>query len=179
MKQWKTLSSEIIHETPWIKLYRDKVYTHSDQLLTYTFVELQHLPGVRIIAINNKKEIYLNKNYRYTVKAAVWELPAGHSDGEDPLIAARRELVEEARLESNEWARLGQHYEAVGVANIPMAIYIASNAQSAAEQPLEEIEEVIEGRFFTWAEIEEMIKNGTIVNGADIGALYMAKLHGL
>jgi hypothetical protein len=75
MADWQTLSSEIVYETPWIKVRRDEVRNHLGKPLTYSFIELQH-PSVFIIAVNDRGEVFWQKNYRYTIKQIIWELRA-------------------------------------------------------------------------------------------------------
>jgi 8-oxo-dGTP pyrophosphatase MutT (NUDIX family) len=178
MIDWQTLSTEVIHETPWIKLRRDEVLTHQNKQLTYTFMELQH-PSVFIIAINDEGKILLQKNYRYTIKQTIWELPAGHSDGQEPLVAGRRELMEEAGMESDDWTNLGRTYQAIGTTNTPMDVCLARDVRTVAEASAEDDELIIERQFFSTDEIDDMIRRGEIVNVTDIGAMHMAVIHGL
>jgi len=58
---------------------------------------INHNPTVAIIAINEKNELLLIKQYRNTVKKNLLEIPAGSLDGneESPVICAQRELAEE------------------------------------------------------------------------------------
>jgi 8-oxo-dGDP phosphatase len=178
MKDWKTLSSKEIYETqtPWIHVRRDEVENHLGKPLTYSVVSLHH-PTVFIVAVNNKKEIYLQKNYRYTIDQTIWELSAGHSDGQDALTAAKRELLEETGLESDDWTNLGEYYQAIGVANFPLTVCLAKNVRAATFQPQEDVEQIVDRRFFSMDHVRQMIKNGDIIDATDIGALYIVKLH--
>src|SRR4030095_6537795 len=82
--KWKTKSSDIVYETPWIKVRRDEVLNHHGKALTYSVVELHH-PSVFIVAANDSGAILFQKNYRYTIDQTIWELPAGHSEGKKIL----------------------------------------------------------------------------------------------
>ena len=56
-----------------------------------------HLPGaVAILAFDENDRILMVSQYRHAVEDEVLELPAGMLEkGEDPIEAARRELLEE------------------------------------------------------------------------------------
>ena len=58
------------------------------------------------------EEILLERQYRHPVKAELWEIPAGLLDipGEDPRIAAERELAEEADLVADRWDVLVDYF---------------------------------------------------------------------
>ena len=48
------------------------------------------------------------RQYRYSIKDWIWEIPAGLIDrNEEPLNTAKRELREEAGLVAEEWKSLG------------------------------------------------------------------------
>ncbi|HEX9153681.1 MAG TPA: NUDIX hydrolase [Candidatus Saccharimonadales bacterium] len=176
MSDWKVLSSEEVYRTPWIKVRRDKVLNHSGKPLTYSVVELHH-PTVFIVAANSEAKILLQKSYRYTIDREMWELPAGHSEGQDYLEAARRELLEETGLASDDWTHLGRFYQAVGVANFPLEAYLARNVRETTKER-DNLENILEQKFVSFEEIESMALDGSFDNSTMLGLLYLAKLRG-
>ena len=177
MANWKTLSSEVVYETKWFKIRRDEVLNQNSTPLTYSYLDIAH-PTVMVIAINDNGKILMLQNYRYTVGKKLWEFPAGHRDGQSPIDAGKRELMEEAGLASDDWTDLGALYSAVGVTNIQRAICVARNVQPGTGERDPE-EDVSNHTFFTIQEIEAMIRDGTLESSGPLAALYLAKLHGL
>lgn len=177
MSDWRALSSELIYETPWIKVRRDQVLNHTGKELTYSVVELQS-PSVFILAINAKHEVLLQRNYRYTIDKTMWGIPSGQSEGQDLLEAAKRELAEEAGLASNDWTLLSTLYQAVGIGKLP-ATFFAAQGISPIKHTEEEVEQILEHRFFSGKEIEDMIRKNAFHETTVLAALYLAKARGL
>lgn len=171
MSDWKTLSSKVIHTTPWVKLIEDKVLTHTNKELTYTYLKLDN-PSVFIVAVNEAGEILLQQNYRHTLGKKLWEIPAGHVEtGEDPLVAAKRELLEESGLVSEHWKSLGEMYMAVGVADIRQFIYVAHNAQKTNAN-IDKDEPITNQSFMKPSEIHNMLSSYKIISAGDALALH-------
>lgn len=172
---WQTLSSEDVYETPWIKVRRDEVVTPSKKHLTYSVVALKH-PSAYIVAVNDSDEILLQYNYKYPVGRYVWSLPAGHSDeGETLLGAAKRELLEETGLESNDWQSLGKTHQANGTSNMPGEVFMARNVRLVSDER-DEAEDIVEQKFFPQSTLEDFIRQGKIDEGVVVAALYLARL---
>lgn len=66
--------------------------------------------SVQVVATTPEGHILLVQQYRFGVRQYLYELPGGLIDaGEDPLTAARRELLEETGYQASSWASLGSH----------------------------------------------------------------------
>lgn len=103
---WKTLSSKLIFENPWLKLTEEKVLDDLGNEKNYGLVSMIH--GVSVLPIDQNGDVYLVKQYRYGLKDFSIEPPGGAIDpGETPLEAAKRELFEELGITSNKWIPLG------------------------------------------------------------------------
>lgn len=174
MASWKTLSSEKVYETAWFKVRRDQAINHQGKELTYSVMEL-HNPSVTIAAMDSNGCILLQRQYRYTIDKTIWEFPAGHSDGEEFLTAAKRELLEETGLTSNDWTDLGRINVAIGVSNIQSQLFLARDVQKTAAISDEE-EDIGEQRFVPLEEIERLALAGELIDASVLSALYLIKL---
>jgi ADP-ribose pyrophosphatase len=177
MAGWKTLSTEVVYETPWIKMHRDEVLNQNGDPLTYSYMELQN-PSVFVVAVNDKGEILLQSVYRYTIRKRVIEIPAGYiNPGEDIQSAAVRELREEAGLTSDDWQSLGCINQIIGIGIVPVYAFLARNARPDGNAT-DKDEDINDRRFKKLEDIEEMIRSGEMIDSPVIAILYMAKLHG-
>lgn len=120
--QWRTLSSEEVYKTPWIRVRRDEVLTHNKKQLTYSVVESTS-PSVFIVATNARGDILMQQGYKYPVDKVIWEIPAGHADNDDLLAAAKRELLKETGYTTDDWEELGQTYPALALANFRLRCF--------------------------------------------------------
>ena len=100
---WKTLSSRTAYENAWLRVREDQVIRPDGQPGIYGVVEIR--PSVGIVALNDRDEIVLVGQWRYTVNHYSWEIPRGGSraDEVDIQCAAERELAEEAGVIAALW----------------------------------------------------------------------------
>jgi 8-oxo-dGTP pyrophosphatase MutT (NUDIX family) len=108
---WTQLRSKITYRNSWISIQEDQVIRPDGKRGLYAF--LKKPPGVFIIAYD-KRGIYFLKQYRYAIKRAIYELPAGVVQGKNILQNAKRELFEETGITAKSWLRLGVYYTAPG-----------------------------------------------------------------
>jgi 8-oxo-dGDP phosphatase len=93
-----------------------------------------HPGAVGIVAVDADQRVLLIQQYRHPVGWRLWEPPAGLLDepGEDPLVAARRELFEEAHLQAERWDVLVDAYTSPGMCDEAVRIYLARDVTAAA-----------------------------------------------
>ena len=106
---------------------RRETFDYRGEKLTRDFVD--HPGAVSIVALNDNAEIMMIRQYRHAIRALDWEIPAGLLDipGEDPLVCAQRELVEEADLEADTWQHLTRLNTTPGGSNESTHIFLATD----------------------------------------------------
>lgn len=134
---------------------RSETFAYNDAKLTREFVD--HTGAVAILALDEGDRALLIRQYRHPVRHREWEIPAGLLDveGEAPLLAAQRELAEEADLVAAEWNVLAEFYTSPGGSNEAIRIYLARGLTptgSRFERTAEEAD--IETR---WLPLEEVV----------------------
>ncbi|MEV8241069.1 NUDIX hydrolase [Microbacterium testaceum] len=168
---WTTRATRTVYENPRIHVREDQVTgPHGDGI--YGVVRMQH-PAVFVIALDDEDRICLVELERYTTGRSI-EVPAGGADGEDPLVAAQRELLEETGVTASDWQYLGRMNALNGIADALEHVYLArglSMTDAAASQHEEGIDAV---RWVPFAEALTLVADGEITDGETIAALAFA-----
>lgn len=103
MEKWKVLDSEYIIKRPWLTARRDKVQLPTGAVHDEYYV-LEYPTWINVIAITDDGHFVMVEQYRHGLQDIFIELVAGVvEEGEDPLDAAKRELLEETGFGGGKW----------------------------------------------------------------------------
>ena len=122
----KTNSSEVVFQGKLLDVRRDIVILPNGENGIREWIK--HPGAVCCIPILPNGKIALIKQYRYSVKKVMIELPAGKLDKKErPEECAIRELEEEIGYKANKLTFLTNIHPAIGFANEKMWLYLAED----------------------------------------------------
>ena len=100
----RRLERTTIYESDYVCLYSDRVKLPGGTVIEkYHQIHYPH-EAVSVVLFNEKNEILMIRERRYTVNRLEWEIPAGRvENGESIEEAARREVLEEAGLDPDDY----------------------------------------------------------------------------
>ena len=140
---------------------------------------IRHSGSIVVLAVDDSRsepQILLERQYRHAAHSMMWELPAGRIDeGETPLAAARRELLEETGFTARQWKKILHFYVSPGFLDETMTIYLARSLRAGKAQP--EADEKISIRFVTLSEAQKMAFNGRIRDAKTICGIFWLLQH--
>lgn len=157
----------VLFESPWCTL----VARPAPDGKPYYMLELSDY--VAVVALTPDREMVLVRQYRTVVGRDTFELPSGHIDaGETPEVAARRELLEETGMASEQLEFLGVLVPDVGRLANRMWCYFAPDVRRVAA-PIESGEGI---SVVTVSEREAMAMagDGRMDHALNLSALFLA-----
>ena len=152
-------ATKIVYQNPWITIHQDETIDQQGNAGIYGYMESRD--SCMVVVLYEQERIYLVRGFRYPSQSFGWELPGGGGDGEDLIIASKRELEEETGIIAGEWKKLGEAYVCNGLMTEKMAVCLARNLSFSGtkEQSSETFSDM---RYFTLSEIDKLIDDGDI-----------------
>ena len=138
MKHWeKPLSKTTVYKGRVVRLNVDKVQLENGR--TSQREVIHHPGGACVVALDEQERVYLVRQFRYPFGEELWELPAGKLEpGENPLLAAQRELGEECGLSAQRYFDLGPIYPTVGYCDEVIYTWLATGLSPCQLEPDED-----------------------------------------
>ena len=162
--EFDTVTSETVFTGSIVALRTDEVRMPGNVTATREVVE--HYGAVAVAAVDDDEQLAMIYQYRHAVGRRLWELPAGLLDepGEDPAVAAARELREETGLVAQDWRVLVDVASSPGFCDESVRVYLARGLNHVGRPEADHEEADLSVHWLGLRHAVDQVLSGDIVN---------------
>ena len=170
-KPWKTISSRMVYENPWMRLREDIAEMTDGRTTIYGVVVFGDCVGV--LPFVDQDHVLLVRQYRYVQgETHRWEMPTGGiKEGENLEQAAQRELAEEAGYHAGRLIHISSYYTSKCICDETAHLYIGKDLTPTEAAP--DDTEFLERRVFLFDKAFRMALDGEIMDSMSVMALLL------
>ncbi len=169
---WDIRNSEYVYSSPWLTVRKDAVRTDRGVDIDDFYV-LEYPTWVNVIATTADGHYIIEKQYRHGIQQEVYEICAGTCEkNEDPINAAKRELLEETGFGGGKWSLIGKFAPNPNSMNNWCYSFLAEGV-TKMQEPHQEATEDITILQIEEKELLEMMKGGKMVEGIMLAPLWL------
>ncbi len=170
---WTYIDGKIVYKNPWITLVEDKVIIPNGTEGIYAYLDFAD--GACVLPVDEDKNVYLIKQYRYAMKKYGYEAAGGGGKkGEAHLDIAQRELKEELGITAKKWTYAGAIEPLNAYARLSMHMYIVQDLTLGKTE--HEENERIEVIKMPLDEAVKLVMNNEITDSLVVPLILKAKL---
>lgn len=171
---WTIIGEQKIYENKWIGVTEYAVINPSGGEGIYGKVHFKNV-AVGIVALDDRGQIWLVGQFRFTLNQYSWEIPEGGAPvGTDSLESAKRELKEETGIAATDWKHLLTMHLSNSVSDELAIVYLATGLKEGEAIP--EDTEDLHTRQVSLEEAWQMVENGIITDAISVAAITKIKL---
>lgn len=175
---WRVLRRTALVDRTYLRVLEHRVQLADGREID-DFCVVESPDWAAVLCVTTDHRIALVRQYRHGLGGESWELPAGALEpGEDPLAAARRELLEETGYSSDDVRPLLTASVDPSRQASRGHFFVALDSRLAAAPRLDESED-LETVLLSRDELLELVDTGRLVHGVHIAAILMAVRRGL
>ena len=160
LRAWETISRKtILSQSKFLTVESHTVKLPNGQIIPdWAWIII---PSAAIIlAVNTDNKFLCFRQRKYAVEGIALAPVAGMLEPDEaPLVAAKRELLEETGYEASEWINLGSHILEPNRGVATMHLFLALNARQVAMPNSDDLEDQ-ELLFLTRSELENALQAG-------------------
>ena len=132
-ESWPVHASHDLFRDAWVLALRSDTISRPGDQEQFSRLVLEHPGAVIVLAVDDEGRVLVLEQYRHAAQARFVELPAGlrDADGEEPMVTAQRELLEEAGLAARSWVHLLTTHPSPGISAERMEIFLARDLEPA------------------------------------------------
>lgn len=163
------MSSKSIEHNDFLQINRDTIQLPNGKINERIVV--RHPGATAILAVTDKDEVVLVRQWRHAIGRATLEIPAGKLDGQEtPENCAMRELSEETPYTAERMEKICTFFTAPGFCDEIMYLYRAINLLSNSTLSPDD-DEFVETKLFTRHQARQAILSGEICDAKTMIAL--------
>jgi ADP-ribose pyrophosphatase len=162
MKPWKTKTRQtVLDEPPWLTVEHHTVELPDGRLLpNWPWIITPNY--INVVAVTEDERFICFRQVKYGIEGATLAVVGGYiKEGEAPLEAAQRELLEETGYESADWLSLGSYLVDPNRGIATGHLFLARQARYVTPRDADDLEEQ-ELLLLTREEIESALEKGEI-----------------
>ena len=161
-----------IYESDYVCLYADRVRMPGGSVIEKYHQIHYPKEAVSVVIFNEKNEILMIRERRYTVGRLEWEIPAGKTEpGETMEEAARREAMEETGCTLKDLVFLCSQNPANGMSDALCHVFAA---RVDTEGAIRDTEEVADKAWMPVEQVKELLRENRTRDGVSILAILFA-----
>jgi ADP-ribose pyrophosphatase len=173
LPRWKRLESRVVYENPWWRYRKDAFESEPGKRGEYHYASTYG--SAMVIPITAQGELVLVEQYRYLLDRTSLEFPCGGLGmDEPPLLAAERELAEEASY-AGELRPVGTFNPWNGVTDEICHVFVAKPVVADASGARPDATEHFIVHHVTTSDFDDYVVNGRIWDGMTLAAFTLYK----
>ncbi|MFT7583998.1 MAG: ADP-ribose pyrophosphatase [Cellvibrionaceae bacterium] len=177
-KRWIVEKEQVAFKHPFMEVKLQQVRLPDNRIIPdWPIVSIRDY--INVVAVDGAGKILIIEGYKHGIGRSSWQILGGYIDpGEEPLAAAKRELMEETGLTSDEWAPLGSFIIDANRRASQATFFVATNCRQVAEPDNQDLEDYVL-RWESKSEVLSALQDGRIEGIGYVTPLALAFTYGL